>query len=180
MGASILAGESPGTRILGLEEIPDEYRPSDRLVNVVHLAFDVMVSIGFLLLGLSLWWGLAWWRRRRMPASRWFLRGTAVSGLLAVIAMEAGWIVTEVGRQPWIVVGHMLTRDAVATEGNLWLFYGATVALYAALAAGTVLALRLLRRRWAAEDAGGPEDDDTAGVPYGPSRARMDGREDDP
>jgi cytochrome bd ubiquinol oxidase subunit I len=71
-------------------------------------------------------------------------------------------------------VGHMLTRDAVATEGNLWLFYGATVALYAALTVGTLLALRLLRRRWAGEDAGGPGDDDTGGVPYGPSRARAD------
>ncbi|MGY1602317.1 cytochrome ubiquinol oxidase subunit I [Geodermatophilus sp. SYSU D00815] len=171
-GASILAGESPDTRILGLEEIPEEVRPSDRLVNVVHWAFDVMVSIGFALLALSAWWGLAWWRRRRMPQSRWFLRATAVSGVLAVIALEAGWIVTEVGRQPWIVVGHMLTRDAVATEGNLWLFYGATVALYAALTVGTVLALRLLRRRWAAEDAGGGEAGDTGDVPYGPSRAR--------
>ncbi|WP_448624290.1 cytochrome ubiquinol oxidase subunit I [Geodermatophilus sp. URMC 64] len=168
-GASILAGESPDTRILGLDAIPADVRPADRILTTVHLAFDVMVSIGFLLLGLSLWWALAWWRRRRMPQSRWFLRATAVSGVLALIALWAGWVVTEVGRQPWTVVGLLLTRDAVTTSGNVWPFFAATVALYAAVAYGTLLALRLLRRRWRAAEEGAGGDAD---VPYGPSRAR--------
>ncbi|MGY1615475.1 cytochrome ubiquinol oxidase subunit I [Geodermatophilus sp. SYSU D00691] len=166
-GASILAGESPGTRILGLDEIPADARPPDRIVTTVHLAFDVMVGIGFLLLGLALWWALAWWRRKRMPRSRWFLRATAVSGVLALVALEAGWIVTEVGRQPWTVVSVLRTEDAVTRSGNVWLFFAATVALYAAVAFGTFLALRLLRRRWSAAAGGEPDD-----VPYGPSRAR--------
>jgi cytochrome bd ubiquinol oxidase subunit I len=181
-GASVLSGLSPATRIRGLAEVPADVRPADRLVTMVHLAFDVMVGVGFALLALAAWFGYAWWRRRDLPHSPWFLRCTAVSGALAVLALEAGWVVTEVGRQPWTVVGHLLTRDAVTRSGNLWLFFGGTVALYAAVGAGTVYVLRLLHRRWRDVDVGagggpdGGDTDDPAGagegfVPYGPSRA---------
>jgi cytochrome d ubiquinol oxidase subunit I len=165
-GASLLSGWSPSTRILGLEAIPARVRPPDHLVNVVHLAFDVMVGIGTALLLLSLWYAFAWWRRRSFPENRVFLLLTAVAGALTVVALEAGWVVTEVGRQPWTVVGLLLTRDAVTTSGDMWPFFAATVALYAVVGYGTVLALRLLRRRWAAEQRAGEGD-----VPYGPSRA---------
>ncbi|MEU4482773.1 cytochrome ubiquinol oxidase subunit I [Micromonospora sp. NPDC023966] len=165
-GGSLLSGYSPSTRIQGLDAIPAELRPSDRQVTIVHLSFDVMVGIGSALLALSAWYALAWWRRRDLPRSRWFLRATTVSGLLAVVALEAGWVVTEVGRQPWTVRGHLLTRDAVTTSGNLWLFFAATVALYAAVGATTVYVLRLLRRRW--RDQGGATETD---VPYGPPRS---------
>jgi cytochrome d ubiquinol oxidase subunit I len=164
-GASLLVGYSPGTRIAGLAQIPADVRPPDRLVTTVHLAFDVMVGIGFALLGLALWFALLWWRRRTVPENRWFLRAVAVSGALTVVALEAGWIVTEVGRQPWTVVGHLLTREAVTTSGNVWLFFSATVLLYVAVGAGTFYALRLLRRRWRSGE------DTEAEVPYGPSRA---------
>jgi len=129
------------------------------------LAFDVMVGIGFALLALALWFAFLWWRRRRVPQNRWFLRAVAVSGALTVVALEAGWIVTEVGRQPWTVVGFLLTREAVTTVGNVWLFFGATVALYAIVGAGTFYVLRLLRGRWRAGDTS------EADVPYGPRRA---------
>jgi cytochrome d ubiquinol oxidase subunit I len=102
-----------------------------------------------------------------------FLALTGVAGVLTVVALEAGWVVTEVGRQPWTVVGLLLTRDAVTTSGNMWPFFAGTVVLYAVVGAGTLLALRLLRRRWAAADA--TEAPDAGGdgqVPYGPSRAR--------
>jgi cytochrome d ubiquinol oxidase subunit I len=166
-GASLLSGYSPSTRITGLDEVPAPVRPADRLVTIVHLSFDVMVGIGFALLALSLWYALAWWRRRGLPRSTWFLRATTVSGVLAVVALEAGWVVTEVGRQPWTVVGYLLTRDAVTTSGDIWLFFGATLALYAAVGAATFAVLGLLRRRWRAEGGAGAGD-----VPYGPSRAR--------
>ncbi|MFE9957199.1 cytochrome ubiquinol oxidase subunit I [Micromonospora sp. NPDC005299] len=165
-GGSLLSGYSPSTRIQGLDAIPTELRPSDRQVTIVHLSFDVMVGIGSALLALSAWYALAWWRRRDLPRSRWFLRAITVSGLLAVLALEAGWVVTEVGRQPWTVRGHLLTRDAVTTSGNLWLFFAATVALYAAVGATTVYVLRLLRRRWR-DQSGATETD----VPYGPPRS---------
>jgi len=162
-GASLLSGYSPATRVRGLDAVPAAVRPPDRLVTIVHLSFDVMVGIGFALLALSAWYALAWWRRRDLPRSRWFLRATVPAGALAVAALEAGWVTTEVGRQPWTVVGYLLTRDAVTTSGNVWLFFGATLVLYAAVGAATLYVLRLLRRRWA-------EPTDETAVPYGPSR----------
>jgi cytochrome bd ubiquinol oxidase subunit I len=164
-GASLLVGYSPDTSIEGLETIPVDVRPLDRLVTAVHLAFDVMVAIGFAMLALSLWFAGLWWRRRTAITNRWFLRCVAVSGVLTVVALEAGWIVTEVGRQPWTVVGHLLTRDAVTRSGNVWLFYAGTVALYALVGGATFVALRTLRNRWRRAEQ--DEDD----VPYGPSRA---------
>jgi cytochrome d ubiquinol oxidase subunit I len=162
-GASLLSGYSPDTEVRGLDAVPAAVRPPARLVTIVHLSFDVMVGIGLGLLALSAWYAWAWWRRREVPRSRWFLRATAVSGALAVVALEAGWVTTEVGRQPWTVVGYLLTRDAVTTEGNMWLFFAGTVVLYAAVGAATVYVLRLMRRRWRA--------DDNTPVPYGPGGA---------
>jgi len=164
-GASLLVGYSPGTRIAGLSQIPEDVRPPDHLVTTVHLAFDVMVGIGFALLALALWFAVLWWRRRSVPENRWFLRAVAVSGALTVVALEAGWVVTEVGRQPWTVVGYLLTRQAVTTAGNVWLFFSATLVLYAVVGTGTFYVLRLLRRRWRAGDR------TEADVPYGPRRA---------
>ncbi len=77
-------------------------RPGDRPPDdtLLHWAFDTMVGICILLIGLALWLGVAWWRRKDLPQTRSFLRATAVSGVAAVIAPETGWVVTEVGRQP--------------------------------------------------------------------------------
>lgn len=166
--ASFLSGFSPATVIRGLDAVPVTVRPRDDLVSIVHLSFDVMVGIGFLLLALSLWFAVSWWRRRSSPVNRWFLRFTAIAGVLTVIALEAGWVVTEVGRQPWTVVGLLLTQDAVTTAGNPWPFFAGTLALYAAVAYGTVMALRLLRRRWAARAEQTGEGD----VPDGPPPTR--------
>jgi cytochrome d ubiquinol oxidase subunit I len=168
-GASLLAGLSPSTRIQGLDAIPAQYRPADRLVTTVHLAFDLMVGIGFALLALTAWFGWLWWRRRAVPADRWLLRAVSVSGVLALVALWAGWVVTEVGRQPWTVVGLLLTSDAVTTSGNVWPFFAGTLVLYTAVGTGTLLALRELRRRWASGETVEAGDAD---VPYGPSRAR--------
>lgn len=162
--ASILAGFTPSTEIKGLEEIPPDVRPTDRSVTLVHLAFDVMVGTTFLMLGLVLWFAWLWWRGRTVPTNRWFLRGAALSGVVAVVCLESGWVVTEVGRQPWTVVGLLLTRQAVTTQGNLWPLFGATLALYAAVGTGGVLVLRAMARRW--RTAG----DATVYVPYGPEQ----------
>jgi cytochrome d ubiquinol oxidase subunit I len=138
-------------------------RPADRLVNTVHLAFDTMVGTGFALLALAAWFAIAWWRRRELPRSRWFLRAAAPAGVVAIVSLESGWVVTEVGRQPWTVTGLLLTRDAVTVSGNVWAFFSGAVVICVAVGAGAVVVLRTMRRRWAAT-AGEPVD-----VPYGPT-----------
>jgi cytochrome d ubiquinol oxidase subunit I len=166
--ASVLAGFDPSTPIPGLDAIPPRVRPPDRLVSIVHLAFDVMVAMSVLLLGLAAWFGLAWWRRRDLPRSRWFLRCASVGGVAAVVALETGWVVTEVGRQPWTVVGLLLTRDAVTTSGNVWLFLAGATVILAGAGLGTVLVLRRLRRDWRRADE--------VTVPYGPERTPVGAR----
>ena len=88
----------------------------------------------------------AWWRRRSLPETAWFLRAVAVSGVAAIVAMEAGWVTTEVGRQPWIVYGLMRTADAVSPAPGLYLGFYAVVAIYVLLTALTVYVLRRLAR----------------------------------
>jgi cytochrome d ubiquinol oxidase subunit I len=103
-----------------------------------------MVGLGTALLLLSAWFGWSWWRRRRVPASRWFLRAVGVSGAAAILALEAGWVTTEVGRQPWIVYGILRTADAVSPAAGLYLGFYAVAAIYLVLTALTVVVLRRL------------------------------------
>jgi cytochrome d ubiquinol oxidase subunit I len=70
-GASLLSGFSPNTRVRGLDAIPAEVRPPDVLVNIVHLAFDIMVAAAFALAALALWFALSWWRSRTASPGRW-------------------------------------------------------------------------------------------------------------
>ena len=140
-GLSLLTHFDPDAEIEGLEEVPaDERAP----VNVVHLSFQVMVGLGFALLGLAAWMGLAWWRRRDLPRSRWFLRGAALSGVAAAVALEAGWVTTEVGRQPWIVYGIERTEDAVNPAPGLVYGFVLVAIVYAVLTVATVYVLRRL------------------------------------
>ncbi|MFE4371317.1 cytochrome ubiquinol oxidase subunit I [Streptomyces sp. NPDC056835] len=170
--ASLLAGFRPSTEIRGLDAIDPAVRPDDRTVSVVHLAFDVMVGTASLLLLLVIWFAWLLWRRQRVPTNRWFLRCAALSGVVAVVCLESGWVTTEVGRQPWTVVGLLLTKDAVTTQGNLWPFFAAALAIYLAVGTGAVLILRSLTRRWrAGEDEG---EDEGLDVPYGPNRPLTD------
>jgi cytochrome d ubiquinol oxidase subunit I len=160
---SLLAGFSPDTKVRGLDSIPPDRRPPSP--TMLHLSFDAMVTIAFALLGLGAWLAFSWWRRRDLPSTPWFLRAVAVSGVAAVVAMECGWIVTEVGRQPWVVYGYMRTEDAVTGASGLWLTFSIAIVVYAALGAATVVLLRALSRRW---DRQGIEERD---LPYGPPAA---------
>jgi cytochrome bd ubiquinol oxidase subunit I len=125
----------------GLLEVPREDRPNTLLV---HLAYQFMLAVGFGLLGLGVWALVSARRRRRgKPEGRWFLRATVAAGVASFGAIEAGWIVTEVGRQPWIVYRVMRTADAVTTHGSVGWWLAATVLIYALL--GVALAWLLLR-----------------------------------
>ena len=141
---SLLAFHDPGHVVIGLDSVPPGDRPP---VNVVRIAFQAMVAIGSALLVLALWLAWSWKRRRDHPASRWFLRAAVVAGPAAVVALEAGWVVTEVGRQPWIVYGVMRVRDAVNTADGLRYGYFGLLLVYAALTVATVAVLRRTARQ---------------------------------
>jgi cytochrome d ubiquinol oxidase subunit I len=154
---SFLVGWSTDTKVIGLNDIPDDEEPPAH--TLLHLSFDAMVGIGTALFGLALWLALSWWRRRDFPQTPWFLRAVAVSGVASIVALWCGWIVTEVGRQPWIVYQHMRTSEAVTEADGIWFTFGLVLALYAALGTGLVLVLRAMSRRWrekGAEDVQGP------------------------
>jgi cytochrome bd ubiquinol oxidase subunit I len=164
--ASFLSDPSEGksTVVQGLDTVPADERPTTRQVNTVHLAWDVMVGLATMLFLLSAWYWLTWIFRRDMPKSKLFLRIAAVAGVAAVIAMEAGWVVAEVGRQPWIVHGHMKVQDAATGNEGVWITFLVVVALYLSVAATVVWVLRTMSRRFRQQ----AELDDTD-VPYGPS-----------
>lgn len=141
---SILAYGDPNAEVKGLEEFPAEDLPP---VPVVHIAFQIMVGLGTALIGLGGWLLVSWWRTRALPTSRPFLWCVALSGPAAIVAMEAGWVVTEVGRQPWIVQGHMRTVDAVTDAPGVWWVFFGTMAIYAVLTVGIVSVLGVLARQ---------------------------------
>jgi cytochrome d ubiquinol oxidase subunit I len=157
---SFLVGWSTSTQVIGLDSVPPDDRPPDN--TMLHWAFDTMVGICTLLIGLGLWLGIGWWRKRDFPQTRWFLRAVAVSGIATVIAMECGWIVTEVGRQPWIVYNVMRTEDAVTNADGVGITFAGVILLYAALGAALIVTLRAMSQRWRDGGEGAVE------VPYGP------------
>ncbi len=162
--ASWLSDPSTGksTVVKGLNTVPSNARPTIGEVNVVHLAWDVMVGLAMLLLLLALWYAISWWIRRDFPETRWFLWPAAGAGVAAVLALEAGWVVTEVGRQPWIVHNYLKVQQAATANHGVWITFSAVLALYLGLVITTVLVLRGMSRRW--RDAGRREPDS----PYGP------------
>jgi len=158
---SFLVGWSTSTQVTGLDSVPADDRPPAN--TMLHWAFDTMVGICSAMIALGLWFGFVWWRKRDIPQTKWFLRAVAVSGVAGVVALECGWIVTEVGRQPWIVYEVMRTKDAVTQADGVWVTFALVVGLYALLGAALVITLRAMARRWRAADE---VDSD---VPYGPS-----------
>jgi len=163
---SFLVGWSTDTQVTGLDTVPPEDRPPAN--TMLHWAFDTMVGICSMLIVLGLWFAWAWWRRRDIPQTKWFLRAVAISGVASVVALECGWIVTEVGRQPWIVYEVMRTEDAVTEADGVWISLAVVFVVYALLGTATVVVLRAMARRWREAEA------DDVEVPYGPRPAPRD------
>ncbi len=157
---SFLVGWSTSTKVTGLDSVAADDRPPAN--TMLHWAFDTMVGICTMLIALGIWLLFGWWRKRDFPQTPWFLRATAVSGVAAVVALECGWIVTEVGRQPWVVYNVLRTKDAVTHASGVWVTFVVILALYVVLGAVLIITLRAMARRWRAADE--PDDD----VPYGP------------
>ncbi len=161
--ASLLAGNSFDTEIIGFDRIPDDEEPP---ANVVHFAFQTMIAAGTAMIGVAIWWA---WRRHRLGDtdavfdSRWFLRAAVAAGPLAVVALEAGWTTTEVGRQPWIVYRVMRVDEAVTTNSGIWISLGVMVIVYASMTVAAARVLLGMARRW--------REDQSLDLPtpYGPS-----------
>ena len=127
---SFLAFADPRAEVKGLEAFPREHWPP---VAIVHVAFQVMVGLGSylaLVSAVALW---LMWRRHDLPRHRWLLRALVLAAPMGFICTEAGWIVTEVGRQPWIIHGLMRTADAVTPMPGLVVPFLVFTALYCAL-----------------------------------------------
>jgi cytochrome d ubiquinol oxidase subunit I len=140
---SLLAYHDPNATVQGLNEVPPDDRPP---VNVVRLAFATMVGIGTLMAVFGVVLLVVWWRRRALPEERWFLWTVVALGPLSVVALIAGWVTTEVGRQPWVVYGHMRTEDAVTGADGIPLGFASLVVVYLALGVATAWLLRRLAR----------------------------------
>ncbi len=176
---SFVATNDVDATVTGLDAVPEQDRPP---VAIVHLAFQVMVAIGTALMILAAWGAWRWWRHRPRAAdsdsdgdddehdalsvallgSPRFLRALVMAGPAAIIAMETGWITTEVGRQPWIVHGLLRTEDAVTDAGYIWISLTVLVLVYSGMTAGAVAVIRSMSQRWRAGET------DLAS-PYGPS-----------
>ncbi len=144
-GLSLLATHDPLAVIRGLEEFHRDDWPN---VLWVHVAFQIMVGCGTLLIGLGGWYWWVRWRRRDLATCRWLMWATLLGSPMGFIALEAGWFVTELGRQPWTIYRVMRTADAVTPVADVAASLMVFTLLYVGLAVALVmLLLRLGRER---------------------------------
>ncbi len=144
-GLSLFAFHDPNAEVKGLEAFPKEAWPQP--LAVVHIAFQIMVGAGTALAAVALGAALLAWRWRRLPDSPWLLRALVACGPLGFIAIEAGWTVTEVGRQPWVIYQILRTADAVTPATGLVAPFVTFMLLYVFLA---IVVIWLLWRQVAA------------------------------
>jgi cytochrome d ubiquinol oxidase subunit I len=140
-GLSFLAFHDLDAEVKGLDQFPRKDWPH---VPIVHTAFQIMVGLGTFMALVALWAGLLAVRRRDVGASVWLLRALALAGPMGFIAIEAGWTVTEVGRQPWIVYGVLRTAEAVTPMPGLIVPFLGFSLLYCFL--GVIVAWLLYRQ----------------------------------
>ena len=140
---SLLAFHNPNAVVKGLDTVPPDRQPP---VNVVRVSFQLMVAIGTLLALLGVVYLVVRIRHRRLPESVWFYRALALAGPASVVALIAGWVLTEVGRQPWVVYRVMLTAEAVTGASGIPVGYATLVVVYVGVAIGVGWILRRLAR----------------------------------
>jgi cytochrome bd ubiquinol oxidase subunit I len=141
---SILAFHDPNAVVKGLDTVPPDDRPP---VNGVRLAFQTMVGIGTFLAVLGVVFLFVRARRGRLPDSPWFYRAVAAAGPLSIVALIAGWVTTELGRQPWVVYDVMRTSQAVTNAGGIPVGYATLALVYLATFVGLVWVLLRIARR---------------------------------
>jgi cytochrome bd ubiquinol oxidase subunit I len=158
---SFIARGSFDRPVQGLDAIPPSDRPP---VNITHLAFQSMIGIGTLLAVSVVAFWLLRWRGLDPLSHRWVLRLAVLAGPMAVVALESGWVATEVGRQPWTVWQVLRTTDAATDNPGLWWSLTGVVIVYVGMTVGAYIVLRSMARRWRAGDTDLPS-------PYGPESA---------
>ena len=131
-GLSLLAFHDPGAEVKGLEAFPRKDWPP---VAPVHIAFQVMVGLGSFMALVAAWALALMVRRRDLTDHRWLLRALAAAAPMGFICTEAGWVVTEVGRQPWVIHGVLRTADAVTPMPGLVIPFLTFIVLYCFLGA---------------------------------------------
>lgn len=131
-GLSLLAFHDPHALVRGLDTVPRAEWPN---VPAVHLAFQLMVALGCYLAVVALWAGWRLWRRSDLGEARWLLRALALATPCGFLAIEAGWMVTELGRQPWVIYGVLKTADALTPMPGLIVPFLAFTLLYCFLGA---------------------------------------------
>ncbi|MFS0728161.1 cytochrome ubiquinol oxidase subunit I [Paenibacillus sp. 1P07SE] len=133
--------------VTGLEEFPvDEWPPL-----LVHYLFDLMVSLGFIILGISVLYFLFKFWKNRNEYNKWLMRGILLSTPLAFLAVELGWFYAEIGRQPWIIRGYMRVEEAATSSPNVVPLFFVFLLLYIVLGTLCVIVLRRLFRGNSAE-----------------------------
>ncbi|HEY8734228.1 MAG TPA: cytochrome ubiquinol oxidase subunit I [Puia sp.] len=135
---SFMIGGNTSTEVKGLDQFPKADRPP---VIITHIAFQVMVALGILMSGISILYFFVLWKKRNFEKNRWLLRLFAWSTPLGFIAVEAGWTVTEVGRQPWILHGILRTKDAVTPMPGIQYSFYLFTAVYVSLSLVVILLL---------------------------------------
>ena len=145
-GLSLLAHHDPNARVTGLDDVPRFAWPN---VLISHLAFQLMVAAGFALMAVTIWFGFVDLIRKREWSGR-LLRTIALAAPLGFVALEAGWILTEIGRQPWVIHGVMATRDAVTPARHVGVTFLAFTGLYLILGATLSVLLHRLTQQDAA------------------------------
>jgi cytochrome d ubiquinol oxidase subunit I len=159
-GLSLLAYHDPHAEVKGLDQVPREDWPQ---VTIVHLAFQIMVGLGSYMALLALWVAITALRRREIPQNRTLLKAIILAGPMGFLAIEAGWVVTEVGRQPWIITGVLRTAEAVTPMPGLVVPFTLITLLYLFL--GTIVAWMLysqiirspVKRDWSRSYTPGPK-----------------------
>jgi cytochrome d ubiquinol oxidase subunit I len=147
-GESLISHFDLNSYTRGLDSFPADQRPGPGLAAVIHLAFDGMVGTGFFMLLVAVVFWLLYFRRKRVvPEKKWLLWGTVLAGPAAFIALELGWIVTEEGRQPWIIYGIFRTSQAVNPAQWMNVSFLIFSAIYVLLGATLVMLLLMLARQ---------------------------------
>jgi cytochrome d ubiquinol oxidase subunit I len=147
-GESLISHFDLNSYARGLDSFSANFRPPELQVVISHLSFDLMVFCGFFMLLIgSLFWLLYFWRNLSIPTLPLLMWGVLIAGICAFLAVEFGWIVTEEGRQPWIIYGIMRVSDAANPVPLMGVSFIVFLCIYIILGATLIIFLLLLARR---------------------------------